>query len=466
MAKFHITDDGPKTCTASIKECKYGGAATHFENIKDATTAYESSMASKYGEVSSVSKSDDGSTTKKRSPRLPNLDGKVISSTNSALNGKTISEYRDTLKNLHDNYYDKYPNGALNWEGITKSMGLNEDQYKDLMDSHDMSISYSVNDNGDVIVEITEEHSGDGVVYQGEYNYYQDDVDATDYDASPYYNLNGVISRDFIASGYYGSDNHMLYRYSVPEEFKEESIKIAQANENEKYYQRSQNPNLPDWAALPADAALDTKSNQYKFNKDIAANNKYARLWNPSNLSGKFNRPRQMSAMDLELKTNPPTARSARKYEQIINSEETINNLRTKINTNHNKIARNEKKIKDIEAVERTSRAADASRYEKMTKSRRSAEVAATRRDNDKLRRSIEDAEKKIGVLEKVTPTHVENARKQIAEIEKENAVKLKDWNIDRLSHFYPSVDEAKRKKAATEWVNAHPELANNKEKW
>lgn len=42
MAKFHITDDGPKPCKADRQACPIGGE--HFENTKDAQTAYEASQ--------------------------------------------------------------------------------------------------------------------------------------------------------------------------------------------------------------------------------------------------------------------------------------------------------------------------------------------------------------------------------------------------------------------------------------
>ena len=36
--KFHVTAEGPKVCTASIRECKYG---KHFDNITDASIYYD-----------------------------------------------------------------------------------------------------------------------------------------------------------------------------------------------------------------------------------------------------------------------------------------------------------------------------------------------------------------------------------------------------------------------------------------
>lgn len=45
MAKYHLTDDGPKVCNATVKNCPKGFSATeHFTDIGDAEKAYESMM--------------------------------------------------------------------------------------------------------------------------------------------------------------------------------------------------------------------------------------------------------------------------------------------------------------------------------------------------------------------------------------------------------------------------------------
>lgn len=41
MAKFHITDDGPKPCKATKKPCKYGNAGEHFKSQVEAQKAFE-----------------------------------------------------------------------------------------------------------------------------------------------------------------------------------------------------------------------------------------------------------------------------------------------------------------------------------------------------------------------------------------------------------------------------------------
>lgn len=48
MTKYHINDEGiPGVCTASIRDCKFGGEAQHYESPEIAQKAYELSMASK-----------------------------------------------------------------------------------------------------------------------------------------------------------------------------------------------------------------------------------------------------------------------------------------------------------------------------------------------------------------------------------------------------------------------------------
>lgn len=42
-ARYHLTDDGPKLCRASVRACPLGGE--HFDTKKDAETAYETSMS-------------------------------------------------------------------------------------------------------------------------------------------------------------------------------------------------------------------------------------------------------------------------------------------------------------------------------------------------------------------------------------------------------------------------------------
>lgn len=52
--KYHITDDGPRTCAAVVGTCPYGQkGGQHFDNQADAQVHYESTMASKYGQLGS-----------------------------------------------------------------------------------------------------------------------------------------------------------------------------------------------------------------------------------------------------------------------------------------------------------------------------------------------------------------------------------------------------------------------------
>lgn len=53
--QFHMTPDGPKQCTASVKPCKYGDSQ-HYENIELAQKVFENEMTAKHGVANSLSK--------------------------------------------------------------------------------------------------------------------------------------------------------------------------------------------------------------------------------------------------------------------------------------------------------------------------------------------------------------------------------------------------------------------------
>lgn len=54
MASYHISDQGPRICKASVGLCPYGKRGEpHFDDIQSAQTHYESDMATKHGLVGS-----------------------------------------------------------------------------------------------------------------------------------------------------------------------------------------------------------------------------------------------------------------------------------------------------------------------------------------------------------------------------------------------------------------------------
>ena len=57
MKRFHLTDNGPKPCTASVRDCPVGGA--HFTNEGEAKLAYEFSAAKKHGIFGGLKKPQD-----------------------------------------------------------------------------------------------------------------------------------------------------------------------------------------------------------------------------------------------------------------------------------------------------------------------------------------------------------------------------------------------------------------------
>lgn len=63
---FHITDDGPKTCSAEHGKCPYAKAGQeHFSNEADAIKFYEANMAESHGKFSSL-KSKKSNNLQKR----------------------------------------------------------------------------------------------------------------------------------------------------------------------------------------------------------------------------------------------------------------------------------------------------------------------------------------------------------------------------------------------------------------
>lgn len=48
--KYHLTDNGPKPCTASVRDCPIGGA--HFENVKEAEEGFHSKMGGAFSKAS------------------------------------------------------------------------------------------------------------------------------------------------------------------------------------------------------------------------------------------------------------------------------------------------------------------------------------------------------------------------------------------------------------------------------
>lgn len=58
--KYHITDDGPKVCSAQTNEsCKYykeDPTVKHFDNYKDAQHSYNSDLKAKYKPTSTMTR--------------------------------------------------------------------------------------------------------------------------------------------------------------------------------------------------------------------------------------------------------------------------------------------------------------------------------------------------------------------------------------------------------------------------
>jgi hypothetical protein len=59
--RFHLTDNGPKTCTASVRDCPIGGA--HFEDKEAAELAYELKAEKKFNPLGALKKKSDPYTS-------------------------------------------------------------------------------------------------------------------------------------------------------------------------------------------------------------------------------------------------------------------------------------------------------------------------------------------------------------------------------------------------------------------
>lgn len=66
---FHITEEGPKPCSAEHGGCPYAKAGQeHFANEKDAAQFYEKSMAESYGKLSNITSKKNKPVNKVKQP--------------------------------------------------------------------------------------------------------------------------------------------------------------------------------------------------------------------------------------------------------------------------------------------------------------------------------------------------------------------------------------------------------------
>lgn len=86
--KIHITEDGPKLCIASVKDCKYSETSNHYESFAQAQAVYE---AQKSSEIFS-------NTTLKKKKQKPVED----MSDQAEKSSVTIKEIREVADSLID----------------------------------------------------------------------------------------------------------------------------------------------------------------------------------------------------------------------------------------------------------------------------------------------------------------------------------------------------------------------------
>lgn len=86
--KFHVTDDGPKSCSASIRDCPIGGA--HFESQEAAQQSFENKMNSGKGLFSKFTKDKNPATR-----HIRNAD-KRIRAMEKDLKARDARQFKDT----------------------------------------------------------------------------------------------------------------------------------------------------------------------------------------------------------------------------------------------------------------------------------------------------------------------------------------------------------------------------------
>jgi len=87
--KFHITDDGPKECKATVRDCPYGAAGgEHYETIQEAGRAYEDIASKQYGQFQTLGASS----------RIQNLR---LNNTKAIKAARVTREVNETFKELN-----------------------------------------------------------------------------------------------------------------------------------------------------------------------------------------------------------------------------------------------------------------------------------------------------------------------------------------------------------------------------
>lgn len=103
---FHITDEGPKRCSAEKGGCPYlKEGAPHFETEKEAVQFYGKQLNENYGTFSPLKSKKNRSTPKRNQPKA----AKVLQQFNNnapTQNNTFITSYKNKLTTPTEEQYD------------------------------------------------------------------------------------------------------------------------------------------------------------------------------------------------------------------------------------------------------------------------------------------------------------------------------------------------------------------------
>lgn len=183
MSKFHVTDDGPKACKASVRECPIGG--DHFESQKEAQSNFETRMTENSGILNKLKKNRDPATAHIREA------DKIIRSMQDDFKARdarqfTNTAYRQILKEVSQEEFDE----MMSVKTSTRQAGIG---YLATEDNEDKVVGVSY--GGDYK---SEEETGIGYITKSlaEGSFEKDDVEYVEVEGKGILYIRGESSYD------------------------------------------------------------------------------------------------------------------------------------------------------------------------------------------------------------------------------------------------------------------------------
>lgn len=420
MTKYHFNKDTGRTgkCEAKIK-CRLGLAESeHFETKEEAQAAFEKTMEKK----------TVNSSLKKNTSKGENVDTHKFSGDDFGypeLKGKTAAEIRQYVLDIHDQYDGREE--TLKQE-IVEQIGLsNIPEFNDDYGIYTYISHYEGTLNVDRDVNVSYYGNDD------DYEFAYEEPDVSDYFGDGYEDTEGYISSELFVKGYYNEDSYVSSKYKIPESFNDDLEGLNKFNKYNKYHKNANNPNLPDWASLPKEITMDIKPKNKTNGAAIA-------------------------------KPGEPSAR-IKKWDKIIGNDKEVTRLRRANESLAKKNGKATEKLNEIQDYENSDNKR-AFVFKKNPDYRRLSQPNR-RYYKERLQGVVNSTPgetlknlDKIKISENVTQADKLQAASKIREINKEYENKVRDYKIAKLSDLYPHSKESVRKKYATEWVDAHPDLS------